>query len=176
MQPRGQMLPAANGLGHAAEASGHATEEKLTPLSLSKLGFLWAHPCERPAAAAKRYPAWVARAPDLEIWPGGLRPQIFSCGDDLLSQCKRKWRAGFFNAYTQAGLSMTHMAKALGLSVSRVCGLIAQYENEPSNKATNKACLQPLVCQIKLWPGQLLERICTQVVWIREPPVIGLDQ
>jgi hypothetical protein len=38
MQSRGQMLPAASGLGHAAEASGQATEEKLTPLQVSALG------------------------------------------------------------------------------------------------------------------------------------------
>ena len=93
MQPRGQMLPAANGLGHAAEASGHATEEKLTPLSLSKLGFLWAHPCERPAAAAKRYASRVARAPDLEIWPAGLRQKLLLEGDEFVEQMQAQMAA-----------------------------------------------------------------------------------
>ena len=38
MQARGQMLPAASGLGHAVEALGRATEETLTPLQASTLG------------------------------------------------------------------------------------------------------------------------------------------
>ena len=38
MQPWGQMLRAASGLGHAAEASGRTTEEKLTPLQVPALG------------------------------------------------------------------------------------------------------------------------------------------
>ena len=37
---------------------------------------------------------------------------------------------GLFEAHTHGGLSMTHLAQALGLSVSRISRLIARYENE----------------------------------------------
>ena len=93
MHLRGQMLPAANGLSHAAEALGWATEEKLTPLSLSTLGFLWVHPCERPTAAAKRYAAWVARAPDLEIWPAVFRQKLLLEGDEFVEQMQAQMAA-----------------------------------------------------------------------------------
>lgn len=119
--------------------------------------------------AAKRYAALVASAPDLKIWPEGLRQQIFLGDDDFVERMQEKmavarkvdkdipkpqrlashkplqaWldeatsrEQGLFNAHTQAGLSMTQLANALGLSVSRISRLIAQYERDQGN--TEKA-------------------------------------
>ena len=109
--------------------------------------------------AAKRYAALVASAPDLQIWPRGLRQQIY-LGDEqfvermqalmaaprlddrdiprpqrLPLQPLQEWLAqsasreeGLCRAHTQGGMSMTSIAAALGLSVSRVSRLIARFE------------------------------------------------
>lgn len=119
---------------------------------------------------AKRYAELVASAPDLKIWPEGLRQQIFLGDDEFVERMQAQMAAarkadkdiprpqrlashkplqawldeaasreqGLFNAHTQAGLSMTYLANALGLSVSRVSRLIAQYERE-QGKAKGKA-------------------------------------
>ena len=109
--------------------------------------------------AAQRYAALVASAPDLQIWPDGLRQQIYlgneqfvermqalmatPCIDDreiprsqrLAGKSLEEWLAqsasrdeGVYRAHAEGGLSMTGIASALGLSVSRISRVIARVE------------------------------------------------
>lgn len=119
---------------------------------------LHAHVLGRPALtpaqqrlAGARYARQVARQPDVPLWPGRLREQIF-LGDAAFAQRMRAlaarpqpaprdavwgdWlrRAGgnreqaLWLAHTEGGLPMSRLAHALGLSVSRVSRLIAAAE------------------------------------------------
>lgn len=120
--------------------------------------------------AAQMYMALVASAPDLKIWPEGLKQQIFLGGEEFVERMQSQmtpahkadknipkshrltthkplqaWldeassrEEGLFNAHTQAGLSMTSLANSLGLSVSRISRLIAQFEKTLEQRTTGK--------------------------------------
>ncbi|MDN3922474.1 transposase [Roseateles violae] len=105
--------------------------------------------------AAERYARLVASEPELDLWAGRLRQQIF-LGDAAFAEKMRAWAArasgngarraarpkawadwlresesreeALYRAHTEGGLSMTTLAGALDLSVSRVSRLIAGYE------------------------------------------------
>lgn len=102
--------------------------------------------------AAERYAKLVASEPQMQLWPGRLRQQIFlgdaAFAERMLAQAHRpaprraaKPRAfgdwlrdsasreqALYRAHTEGGLSMTALAQTLDLSVSRVSRLIAGYE------------------------------------------------
>lgn len=103
--------------------------------------------------AAERYAKAVAKDPALRLWPGRLRRQIF-LGDEafverMLTHVGAKparkpagprfdWAAcllasasreeALYKAHTEGGQTMTALAAALGLSVSRISRLIAGHE------------------------------------------------
>jgi putative transposase len=103
----------------------------------------------------------VASAPDLQIWPTGLRQQIYLGDEQFVERMQalmaaprmqdrdiprpqrlpvkplQEWLAqsasreeGLYRAHAQGGMSMTSIAAGLGLSVSRVSRLIAQFESK----------------------------------------------
>jgi REP element-mobilizing transposase RayT len=119
---------------------------------------LYRHVLGRPALtpaqqrqAGERYARLVATEPALQLWPGRLREQIF-LGDAAFARRMRAlaaspervaraptwadWlkRAGgireqaLWLAHTQGGVTMSDLARQLGLSVSRVSRLIAAAE------------------------------------------------
>lgn len=106
--------------------------------------------------AAQRYEKLVASEPDLDIWLH-LRHQIYLGDEDFVARVKaeagvkrgrrpaqpgplkpRPWREwlrdsasreeALYRAHTEGGISMTGLARELGLSVSRVSRLIAGHE------------------------------------------------
>lgn len=102
------------------------------------------------ARAGERYAKLVAAEPDLELWPGRLREQIF-LGDASFAERMRaaavapkrvartsfnEWmrRAGgireqaLWLAHTEGGVPMTDLAAQLDLSVSRISRLISAAE------------------------------------------------
>lgn len=126
-------------------------------------GFVLGRPVSTPAErrrAAERYARLLAAEPDLDLWTGRLRRQIF-LGDEAFvarmlagaggrtraarpSRAPRAarpvdnwsdWLRGsdsreqaLYRAHTEGGQSMTALATALDLSVSRISRLIAGYE------------------------------------------------
>lgn len=100
--------------------------------------------------AGERYARLVASEPDLALWPGRLREQIFLGDADFAARMRaaavaprrlprmgfREWmrRAGgireqaLWLAHTEGGVAMTDLAGQLGLSVSRISRLIAAAE------------------------------------------------
>ena len=101
-------------------------------------------------AAGERYARVVASEPQLQLWPGRLREQIF-LGDAEFARRMRaaaqaprrvvrtpwaEWlkRAGgireqaLWLAHSEGGVAMTDLAAQLGLSVSRVSRLISAAE------------------------------------------------
>jgi REP element-mobilizing transposase RayT/DNA-directed RNA polymerase specialized sigma24 family protein len=117
--------------------------------------------------AADRYATLVADVPDMVLWDGALRQQIY-LGDEhfvermqaladprnstdrdipkvqrrkvhslkqWLETCESRDEA-VYRAHTESGLSMTAIAREIGLSVSRVSRLISQAERQ---RAKDKA-------------------------------------
>jgi putative transposase len=116
--------------------------------------FLLGRPALTPAQhrlAGERYARLVAAEPDLQLWPGRLRQQIFLGDADFADRMRalaaaprrRPARGSFADwlrraggireqalwlAHTQGGLTMTELGAQLGLSVSRISRLIAAAE------------------------------------------------
>lgn len=100
--------------------------------------------------ASEKYARLVAAEPDLQLWPGRLREQIFLGDADFAARMRaaaaaprRAPRTGYADwlrraggireqalwlAHTQGGIPMTALAVQLGLSVSRVSRLISAAE------------------------------------------------